>query len=153
MKRLCSLFRERAGSVTVELALVAPILAAMLIGLIDISTAYSDKLKLEQIAQRTIEKVMQKSFTTADVDGLETEAEAAAGTGANATVTYWLECDAVKMTGDLAYATGCTGTQQYARYVQIVLTKTHSPMIISAVGGASTSGNITLTATSGIRIQ
>ena len=80
MKRLSSLARESAGSVIVELALIAPILATMLIGLVDLSTAYSDKLRLEQVAQRTIEKVMQESFKVADAPTLKAEAEAAAMT-------------------------------------------------------------------------
>jgi Flp pilus assembly protein TadG len=145
MKRFSSLLRNGAGNVTIELALLAPILAAMLIGLVDLSNAFSDKLRLEQIAQRSIERVMQKSFKVADVADLETEAEAAAGTGSNATVTYWLECNAVKMTGSSAYTNGCADGEQYARYVQIEITKSYPAMI------ASTSW--TLTGKAGIRIQ
>ena len=43
----------------IELALVAPILASLLIGMVDISRAYSAKLPIEQAAQRAIEKVQQ----------------------------------------------------------------------------------------------
>ena len=145
IKRFSSLLRNGAGNVTIELALLAPILAAMLIGLVDLSNAFSDKLRLEQIAQRTIEKVMQNSFKVADVADLETEAEASAGTGSDATVTYWLECNAVKMTGTSAYTSGCADGEQYARYVQLEITKSYPAMI------ASTSW--TLTGKAGIRIQ
>jgi Flp pilus assembly protein TadG len=93
MSRLSLLLRERAGNVTIELALLAPLLGAMLIGLIDISTAFSDKLRLEQVAQRTIEKVMQNSFLVSQAPTLKAEAEAEAGAGAVATVSWWLECD------------------------------------------------------------
>lgn len=153
MRRFSILWRERAGNVTIELGLLAPILAAMLIGLIDLSTAYSDKLRLEQIAQRAIEKVMQNSFLPSQVATLETEAETAAGAGSDATVTYWLECNAVRMTGASAYATGCPEGEQYARYVQISITKDYTPLILSSFGGADMDGNITLTGVAGIRIQ
>ena len=145
MKRLSFLLRERAGTVTIELALLAPILAAMLIGLIDISTAYSNKLRLEQVAQRSIEKIMQQSFTTTQAAAIKTEAEAAAGAGSTATVTWWIECDAVKQTGASAYTLGCGDGQQVGRYVQVQIAKPYSALI------ASTSW--TLIGKSGIRIQ
>ena len=153
MKRFSSLGRESAGNVTIELALLAPILSAMLIGLIDVATAYSAKLRLEQVAQRTIEKVMQNSFLPSQSAALKTEAEAAAGAGSTATVTYWLECNAVKMTGASAYTTACPDGQQYVRYVQIAITKNYTPIILSSTVGTGMNGNIALTGTAGIRIQ
>ena len=47
MRRVSSLLRDGAGNVTIELALLAPILATMFIGLVDLSNAFSDKLRLE----------------------------------------------------------------------------------------------------------
>ena len=145
MKRFSSLLRNGAGNVTIELALLAPILAAMLIGLVDLSNAFSDKLRLEQIAQRSIERVMQNSFKVSQAATLKTEAEALAGSGSTATVTWWLECNAVKQTGTNAYTSTCPDGQQYARYVQLEITKSYPAMI------ASTSW--TLKGKAGIRIQ
>ena len=145
MKRFVSLLRDRAGTVTIELAMVAPILAAMLIGLIDLSNAYSKKLRLEQVAQRTVERVMQNGFTVTQAPTLKAEAEAEAGAGATATVSWWLECDAVKQTGTLAYSAGCPDGQQYGRYVQVSIVKPHTALIMT------NSWNIVGVA--GIRIQ
>ncbi len=50
---------------------------------------------------------MQNSFKPADETTLETEARTEAGTGSTADVTYWLECNAAKMSGASAYAAGC----------------------------------------------
>ncbi len=58
MKRLSHLFRDERGTSVIELALVAPILASLVIGMSDLSRAYSAKLQLEQAAQRSIEKAM-----------------------------------------------------------------------------------------------
>ncbi len=148
MKRLTSLLRESAGTVTIELAMVAPILAAMLIGLIDISNAYSAKLRLEQVSQRTIEKVMQNGFSVAQAATLKTEAEAAAGAGTTATVTFWLECDGTPKTGATpaaAYASGCADGEQYARYVQVSIAKAQTALIWERTWN--------ITGVAGVRVQ
>ena len=141
MKRLSSLLRDASGAVIIEFAMIAPLLAAMLIGLIDISNAYSSKLRLEQVAQRSIEKVMQNSFKVADAATLKTEAEAAAGTGAIATVTFWLECDGAAE----AFDGECADGEQFARYVQVSIAKTHTALIMSKTWN--------MTGVAGIRIQ
>ena len=48
----------------IELALVAPVLALMVIGIVDMSNAFSRKLALEQGAQRASRKIMQTTETT-----------------------------------------------------------------------------------------
>ena len=142
---------ERGNSI-VELAFVAPILTTLIIGTIDLSTAYSAELALEQVAQRTIERVQSDSYQTSHNTTLETEAEAAAGTGSNATVTSWLECsgDGVK----LNFNTGtCGAGVPYARHVEIEVTKPFDPMFGAYFPGASAGGTVTLDATAGIRVQ
>jgi Flp pilus assembly protein TadG len=46
------------GAAVIEMALVAPVLALGVIGIVDVSNAYSRKLALEQGAQRAVEKIM-----------------------------------------------------------------------------------------------
>lgn len=151
MKRFASITGDNRGAITVELALAAPILAALLIGLIDISTLYSDKLRLEQVAQRTIEKVQQTTFKTSDETTLETEAEAAAGSGSDADVTYWLECNGVVQTGSSAYTGTCPNGQTIARYMQIDITKNYSTIILAQFAGAGSGGTYTLHGKAGLR--
>jgi Flp pilus assembly protein TadG len=45
------------GAAIIEMALVAPVLALGVVGIVDVSNAYSRKLALEQGAQRAIEKI------------------------------------------------------------------------------------------------
>jgi len=152
--RLSSLVRDTAGSVTIELALLAPILGTMLIGMVVLSTAFSNKLRLEQIAQRTIEKVQQNGFTTSQEATLELEAETAAGTGSVATLTWWLECDGVRQTGTTAYTNGCPDADDvFGRYVQLAIVKTHTPIIAARFSQSNANGTITVRGTAGIRIQ
>ena len=64
-KMRCKLFRDARGAAVIEMALIAPVLALGVIGIVDISNAYSRKLALEQGAQRAVEKIMQTtSYTT-----------------------------------------------------------------------------------------
>ena len=52
MRTLLNLGRDERGASIIELALTAPFLAAMVIGMVDISRGYHAKLTLEQVAQR-----------------------------------------------------------------------------------------------------
>lgn len=152
--RFSPLARDSAGSVTIELALLAPILAAMLIGMVDLSTAFSHKLRLEQIAQRTIERVQQNGFTTGQRAVLELEAQAAAGTGSVATLTWWLECNGVRQTAAAAYVAGCSNANAvFGRFVQLVIVKSHTPLIPATYTQSNADGTITVRGTAGIRIQ
>jgi Flp pilus assembly protein TadG len=45
------------GAAVIEMALIAPVLALGVIGIVDVSNAYSRKLALEQGAQRAVEKI------------------------------------------------------------------------------------------------
>ncbi len=53
------IFRDERGTSIIEMALAAPLLATFLIGMVDLSRAYSAKLQVEQAAQRTIEMVQR----------------------------------------------------------------------------------------------
>ena len=152
--RRLHLVRDTDGSVTIELALIAPILGMMLIGLVDLSTAFSNKLRLEQIAQRTIERVQQNGFTADQKLALETEAQTAAGTGSTATLTFWLECNGVRQTDASAYTAGCSNaTDVFGRFVQLAIVKSHAPIIAARFMQSNTDGTITVRGTAGIRIQ
>jgi Flp pilus assembly protein TadG len=51
--------RDEDGAAIVELALAAPILSILVIGIVDLANAYSRKLVIEQAAQRGLERIMQ----------------------------------------------------------------------------------------------
>lgn len=147
---LASLRRDAGGTATIELGLFAPILAAMLIGLIDLSTAYSDKLFLEQVAQRMVEKIQQTGFSPSMETTLETEAASAAGTGAAADVTYWLECDGARAA---SFTSGCSDGATIERYVQLDISRSYTPIIPAAYTGTDANGVTTLHGIAGIRFQ
>jgi Flp pilus assembly protein TadG len=156
---LAKLCRDERGTSIVEMALAAPVLAALLIGMVDISRGYSAKLQLEQAAQRSIEKAMQGKKETSLFTSLKAEGAEAAAVNANAvTVRYWLECNGVSQNSNVAtmaadYEKVCTTGQTYARYVTVEIEKLYTPMFRTRFAGASADGTYTLKGKAGVRVQ
>ena len=150
---LRSLLRDNDGVAVVELALAAPILAMMVVGVADLSNAYSRKLALEQAAQRSIEKIMQTTASTTPDATVKNEAVAQAGGGLVAndvTVTYQLYCDLVKQAD---YDSDCTAGQSEARYLNVVVTDEYQPMFPLHFAPINANGTYTVRAEAGMRIQ
>jgi Flp pilus assembly protein TadG len=153
MRRFRSLVDCDRGASVIELALVVPVLSGLLIGMVDLSRAYSTKLQLEQAAQRTIEKVMQEKSVSSDYSAsLKTEGASAAGVAESAvTPDNWLECDGARAAN---FTDSCTTGQTYARYVSVSIDKSFSPMFGTRFfPGANSNGTMTITAEAGLRIQ
>ena len=156
---LKAIARDERGASVIELALAAPFMATMIIGMVDISRGYSAKVQLTQAAQRAIEKAMQGEKTTDLYDTLQAEGASAGGVAASAvTVKYWLECNGVSqyvsastMTADYDHV--CPTGQTYARYVSIDITKIYTPMFSTKWAGANSDGTYTLHGKAMIRVQ
>lgn len=140
------------GNSFIEMALALPIIMSLLIGMVDISRGVSTKLKLTQAAQRTVERVQRSGFNYSQISVLETEAEATAGTGSDATVTAWLECGT--STTRKSFTSGCTGTEPYSRHMEVKITKPFTPIFgTQFFPGANANGTYTVTALAGMRVQ
>ena len=72
------LAQDESGASIIEMALLLPFLASMVVGVADISRAYSAKRKLEQAAYRSIEKVQQYRDTSSTFSTISAEATTAA---------------------------------------------------------------------------
>ncbi len=149
--RLSDFRSDRRGTATIELALIAPILATMVIGVIDISMAIGRKLSIEQAAQRSIEKVMQ---TTGETTAAETIIAEAAEQGEippeNVTVTYRLECDATPVAD---YNAKCAAGEIESRYIEVNVVDSFTPMFPVRWAGLGDDGKFHLSATAGMRTQ
>jgi Flp pilus assembly protein TadG len=150
MRKLLSLLRkDDRGAAIIELAMVAPILALMTIGVVDLSNAYSRKLALEQGAQRAIEKVMQTTELDTVENTLKTEAVCQVngmnGDGtckttpistANVTVTYRLECTNNGMIMSTQTNTDpvvfdnlyCNTGETAQKFIEVRVTDSYAPM-------------------------
>lgn len=175
IRPLASLRRNQRGAVIVELALISPIIAIMVVGVVDMSNGFSRKLALEQGAQRAVEKIMQttdyetvedtlKTEAVCQVNGMNTDGTCKTSpiTTSNATVTWRLECSDTSGGGTTATSTQdsaafdaleCpTAKPKEARYLQIALTDKYTPMFPMHFSSIDADGTYHLNATAGMRI-
>jgi len=149
------LARDKRGASVIEMALVLPFFGAMIIGVADISRAYSAKLKLEQAAYRSIEKVQQYRDTSSTFSTISSEATTAATaagfTSPTVTIDYWLECDGARQT---TYNSMCAGSATPNRWLSVDIAGTFTPMFASTRWpGSNTDGTYTLHGKAGLRTQ
>jgi Flp pilus assembly protein TadG len=155
---LKSLARDERGASIIEMAMAMPVLGSLLIGMVDISRAYSAKLQLEQAAARAVEKVQQYQASESTYTTLQTEAGTAARAAgfsnvadSDVVIDYWLECNGVRATD---YDTTCSSGQTYARWVTVDIPGTFTPMFASRHWpNANTDGSFTLHGKAGLRTQ
>jgi Flp pilus assembly protein TadG len=159
MSRLLrKLGRDERGASIIELALLMPIMGTLVIGVVDISRAYSQKLLLEQSAYRAIEKVQQHQATESTYDTLKNEVVSAANsagfsdvTATSVTVDYWLECSGVRQTN---YDSTCSTLPVTARFITVDVTHKFTPMFASRRWpGSNSDGTYTLHGRAGLRTQ
>jgi Flp pilus assembly protein TadG len=152
MIRAQSLSRDERGASIIELALVMPFFAALIIGTVDLSRAFSAKLQLEQAAYRAIEKVQQYQTAESTYSTLKNEAATAAGVPtANVTIDFWLECNGTRQA---AYDTTCTNGQTYGRWITVDVQNNFTPMFSSRHWpGANPDGTFTIHGKAGLRTQ
>ncbi len=152
MRPFRNLAGDERGTSVIELAMVAPVLATFLVGMADISRAYSAKLQLVQAAHRSIEKVQQYRTTTSTFSTLQTEAATAAGVNASdVVVDPWLECNGTRQAN---YNSVCPPGQNPSRYITVTITKPFMPMFGTRFfPGANQDGSYTLTGEAGLRTQ
>jgi len=158
IRRIKDFARDENGASLIELAIALPILASLLIGMVDISRAYSAKLQLSQAAYRAVEKVQQYNTTASTYNTLKTEAASAATaagfTGVTAdsvAIDFWLECNGARAAD---YNTPCPNGQAYARWVTVDITASFSPMFASRRWpNANSDGTFTLHGKAGLRTQ
>jgi len=167
---------DQRGAAVIELALIAPILAVMIIGVVDMSNGYSRKLALEQGSQRAIEKVMQttevdtvegtlKSEAVCQVNGMNEDGtcRSAPITTSNVTVTYRLECKDASAAITSQTSTDSTtfdnytcpsGTLKEARYIEVSVTDKYTPVFPIHFGGFNSGdGTYHISAAAGMRTQ
>lgn len=181
INHLRNLRQDDRGAAIVELALAAPILAMLVIGIVDLSNAYSRKLVIEQAAQRGIERIMQTTAGgTVDMTA-EAEIEEAAGLDdSDVAFSVTLECthrttgarrrllvtapealtgdveDAAEETADNDTATEAVScdesTELVANYVQVVAVDEFEPMFPLKFG-ANAAGRYPIRVQVGMRTQ
>jgi Flp pilus assembly protein TadG len=150
------IFRSLAGderaTAVMELALAAPIIAVLVMGVTDASNAFSRKLELEQGAQRAIEKQMQTTGNLTPEDTIKSEAAVQAGvTTSQVTVSYLRLCDGVAQTDHIPQ---CGNAQRTSRYLSVTVVDNYSPLFpMFSLGTKQADGTYRIVAKAAIRTQ
>lgn len=126
-RRLPAIARDERGTSLIEFGFLAPFLALLAMGVIDLSRGLAERFAIQQAVNRGLELVQARpayaEADTSDVDYsfVTTEVAAAAGVpGSQVTLTRWLECDGVDA-GDVNGK--CATGQDTARYLRVRVTK------------------------------
>ena len=154
IRRLANLRRDESGAAIIELAIVAPMLALLTVGVVDMSNGFATKLKLEQASQRAIEKVMQTTGNSTAEDTIIAEAATQAEVPVeNVIVSYRLECDGTAQ----ADPTGeCLDTQKTAKWVTVTVSDKYKPLFALKMfkfSGLESDGTYHISAKAGMRTQ
>ena len=126
IRALRRLARDDRGTSLIEFGFLAPFLALLTMGIIDLSRGIAERFAIQQAVNRSLELAQAKpavagaKATDVSYDFVKDEAVKAAGAGSTVTLTRWLECDG----GDAGDVNGtCPDGQDSARYLRVRVTK------------------------------
>lgn len=125
--RLPILARDERGTSLIEFGFLAPFLALLTMGVIDLSRGLAERFALQQAVNRGLELVQARpavggaASNDVNYNFVVTEVAAAAGVDPeDVTLTRWLECDHV----DAGAVTGtCEEGEEQARYLRVRVEK------------------------------
>jgi hypothetical protein len=148
---LSRLARARDGAAALEMAIIMPVIAGIMLVAIDFSNAWSMRLGLEQAAQRGIELAAARKGVATSYDHIRTEALAAWGKPVTAAIVdSWLECGGVRQSSLTA---NCAGAQR-ARYVSVTISADFQPSFNwGGVISGGRDGGFNLTGDATVRVQ
>jgi len=144
---------DARGTSFVEMGMLAPFFAMLVLGTVDASRAVVGKMTLQQAASRTIEMASAGGLDSAAFTNLQAEAAAAAGVSmSQVQVQTWLECDRVRQA---SFNGDCTNTQEIGRYASVVISKSYAPWFAASLAGLgyNISRTITLQGKASVRLQ
>lgn len=149
--------RDTSGLGFIELAMVAPLLGLLCLGMLDAATIIQQTLDLEQAAQRTTDYALAKRPSGNDKKYLETAAREASGaTAQQVNVQLIFECGGVRQAN---FTGSCNPGQIPKRFVSVAIRRPVQTgfnwRLLSARGsGANTTYQpITVTGDSLVRLQ
>lgn len=149
---LRALARDERGVSIVEMALLAPILAAFTVGIGDLGRGFAERFALQQAIHRTLEMAHQAGAVDGEYDYLIAQAaEAAAVPVDDVSLDEWLECDGTRQP---AFDGTCPTGQQIARYIELRIDCTYNPMFSGLpFVNRNPDGSVPMSAEASLRIQ
>jgi len=151
-----SLRYDSRGAAMLEFGLVLPLLAFLMMIIVDSSRGFAAKLKLETAAARTLEKVTAMGVADPSNEPIKREAAAASGQPvSNVQVDKWVECAGARKP---SFNDACEEGQEIARYLSISIVADYVPMfnaasIASVYGGRGLGDRVRIEGDSQVRLQ
>jgi Flp pilus assembly protein TadG len=165
LRNLLGLARDERGASLVELALLAPFLGTLMLGMVDLGQGLSARHDLQQAVNHAIELALARE-AVADDEGIpsyeflrDAAAEAAGVPLGSVVLTKWRECNGVvQTTYDAVCPPDADGNpQEVARYVRIRIASTYTPSFrygpIGMSSAANADGTVPMAAEAAVRIQ
>lgn len=151
MRAVKRLSLDTRGGALIEFAMVLPVVAVMLLGIVDVATCYSQQFSLQQAAGRSLERVQVTGGRT-DLVTVRAEAAQAANVPiSSVTVDDWLECDSQRQATSVQQ---CSTGQTTARYVQVTINSKYVPFFAySPLGARQADGTVALSVNSALRVS
>lgn len=147
---IIGLAKDERGVSVIELAICAPVLAILVLGVSDLGIGLSNRYFLQQAANRAIELGHLRS-TDLNYNHLVPEAAAAANVPeSNVTLKQWLECNGTVS----AFEGTCEPGQHVARFVKLTIRSSFAPLFGNAVyPSAQPDGTVAIYANATLRVQ
>ncbi len=154
-RKLCNLFCNEEGSSVIELAIISPVAAVLLLGMIDTSLAFEEKLKTEQAAQRAVEKATSYSSAGSDYSGIDDEAALEANVPlSDVAMDVWMECDGTRQD---SFSSICADNELISRHISITINASYTPLFkygpIGKLVDANDNGTVPYSVNAQVRLQ
>ena len=126
LRLLQSLRRDERGVSAIEFAFLIPILATLILGIIDLSSGLQQRFTLQQAVNRSFEivqanRVAANSSGTPDYEFLRQEVATAANVPVgNVTLNRFRECNGARQA---VFTDSCDDGVDMARYLELIVTK------------------------------
>jgi len=150
-KAMQKLVDSTAGTAVVETAIVAPVLAVVIMGIVDVADYGAAKLKVQQAINRGLEMAMIGGPSTATT-AIQTEvADHADVTSDKVTVTQLQTCN----DADTTWGNSCSSGQELKRFIKIDLVQTYEPQFVGPLASfiSNTDGPVSISASGTLRVQ
>lgn len=148
--------RDSRGSALIEFGVAVPLLAFMIMIIVDSSRGVAAKSRLEAAAARTLEKVSASTGAGSDYSAYRTEAANASGQPvANVTLDTWLECNRVRQS---SFNGTCPTGEEMGRYLSIAIRGTYNPLfnaqaLAGMYGGTAMGSSVAIEGDAMLRLQ
>ena len=145
-----SLMRNERGVSVIELAIAAPVLGILIMGIGDLGRGFSERYFLQQAANRALE-LGHLGTSGSNYNHLIREAAAAAGVPeSNVTLTQWLECNGTVK----AFDSFCDPGQTVARFIRLSIRSSFTPFFGTSIyRNVQPDGTVRIDAMAALRVQ